>query len=364
MANQNEHLKNLTIKGYKTISNLDNFSLRDINIFIGANGAGKSNFIGIFKFLFNIYEERLQVYTAKSGGVDSFLHYGRKNTDKIEMEFDFENNSYSFVLSPTDDNKFLFEKERAVFHYKNTGDDIYDSLGSGHLEAKIQTSKSNKAPFVREVLSSWRIYHFHDTSDSAKVKGKCRVTDNIRLKPDGENLAAYLKLLKQDDENSYQSIVETIQVVAPFFNDFYFREDEYIQLEWLEIGNPDTPFIGKDLSDGTLRFILLATLLLQPAAKMPSTIIIDEPELGLHPYALRELASLIKRASDTTQLIIASQSVELISHFTPEDIVVTNRTKDGETTFDRLNSDELRPWLEDYTLGGLWTSNLISGTPK
>ncbi len=153
-------------------------------------------------------------------------------------------------------------------------------------------------------------------------------------------------------------------MVAPFFKDFVFRDKlENIELEWAEVKNPDKPFKAYMLSDGTLMFICLATLLLQPFNLMPDIILIDEPELGLHPYAINILSSLIQRASEKKQLIISSQSVELIDNFNSEDLVIINHEK-NRTVFNRLDNDKLDAWLEEYSLSELWKSNLLGGSKK
>lgn len=364
-------LSKLTIKGYKSIQNLENFELHNLNILLGANGAGKSNFISVFKLLANMYEQNLQLYIQKNGSADSLLHYGRKKTEKIGMEFYFENNGYEFSLIPTVDNRLIFEKEELCFigdyfNYSN-GYHVFPSstiIQSAHSEAILRKSTHKYAQYIKPAIESWRVYHFHDTSDTASVKQIHSVTDNLILKTDAANLAAFLIRLKKDHIESYQQIVKTIQLVAPFFADFVHRDDEpSIQLEWFEKGNLDTPFKAHVLSDGTLRFMCLATLLLQPFELMNDTILIDEPELGLHPYALVVLADLIKRAAEKKQLIISTQSVELINHFSANDIIVVDRVNDA-STFNRLDEEKLQDWLEDYTLGDLWKQNIIGGRPS
>jgi predicted ATPase len=104
----------------------------------------------------------------------------------------------------------------------------------------------------------------------------------------------------------------------------------------------------------------LTTALLQP--NPPSTIIIDEPELGLHPYAVEILAELIAATAKKTQLIISTQSPSLVDYFEPGNIVVVNR-KDGASVFNRLNKDALSSWLNDYSLGELWRKNIVTGGP-
>jgi predicted ATPase len=363
-------LSKLTIKGYKSIQNLENFELGNLNILLGANGAGKSNFISVFKFLENIYEENLQLYILTNGGVDALLHYGRKKTEKINIEFFFDTVEYKISLVPTIDNRLIFEKEELCFTGNATnklGNWITEYppiIESAHSETKLRKNTHQFVRYSKQAIIEWRVYHFHDTSDTAWVKRIHSVTDNLKLKTDAANLAAFLLRLKKQHPNSYQQIVNTIQLVAPFFHDFVHREnEESIQLEWFEKGNLDTPFKAHVLSDGTLRFMCLATLLLQPFELMNDTILIDEPELGLHPYALAVLADLIKRAAEKKQLIISTQSVELINHFSANDIIVVDRVNDA-STFKRLRESELKDWLEDYTLGDLWNQNIIGGRPS
>ena len=216
------------------------------------------------------------------------------------------------------------------------------------------------------MLRSWRQYHFHDTSEQAAVKQAHAVNDDLRLKTDAGNLAAYLALLRKDYPQAYEQIVATIRLVAPFFGDFVKRElarDDLIELEWTQRADPDTPYRASALSDGTLRFICLATLLLQPTHLQPDTVLIDEPELGLHPYAIGVLADMLKQVAEQKQVIVSTQSVELLNAFTPEDVVIVDRV-DAETTLRRLDSTSLAGWLEDYTpLGELWLRNVLGGRP-
>jgi predicted ATPase len=353
-------LSKLTIKGYKSIQNLENFELTNLNILLGANGAGKSNFISVFKLLANMYAQNLQLYVQKNGGIDALLYYGRKKTQEIRMEFyfDFGIDRYSFNLVSTIDNRFVFKKESFYF-------DNLEFIINTETESQLQNiSVQQYSKHIVSAIKNARVYHFHDTSDTALVKQSHSISDNLRLKTDAANLAAFLLKLKKRYPDNYNQIVKTIQLVAPFFSDFVNRENEgYIQLEWFEKGNLDTPFKAHVLSDGTLRFICLATLLLQPFELMNDTILIDEPELGLHPYALNVLASLIKRAAEQKQLIISTQSVELINHFSANDIIVVDRVNDA-STFKRLDEENLKDWLEDYTLGDLWKQNIIGGRPS
>ncbi|NPT33916.1 AAA family ATPase [Paraburkholderia xenovorans] len=357
----------LTIAGFKSIRELRDFELRNLNVLIGANGAGKSNFIGFFKLLAEMYERRLQLFVQQQGGSDTLLHFSRKLTDKIEGELNFgtDYDHYRFELVVTNDNRLIFTNEQYWLHSRGSLPGEVGLLGGNKDESDLKKlAAQQKSPLIDDILNSTRVYHFHDTGEKAKVKQPHALNDTLRLKVDGANLAAYLRMLKTEHAESYRQIVDTIRLVAPFFDDFVFRADpaSKIQLEWTERGDPDTPFTAHALSDGTLRFICLGTLLLQPWELMPATILIDEPELGLHPYAINLLADLLKRASEQKQLIVSTQSVELLDRLEPEDVIVVDR-KDNASTFHRLDAVQLQDWLDDYSLGDLWKQNVLGGRP-
>ena len=355
-------LKRLTIRGFKSIRSLEDFQLRSLNVLIGANGAGKSNFISLFRMLAELVERRLQLFVRDAGGPDALLFGTRKRTPQMDAEFYFDRNGYLLSLRAASD-LLVFAREATWFH----GDSAKrsHSLGTGHDETRLPEARHDTfAPYVRPAIAGWRVYHFHDTSDAAPVRQAQPMRDNLRLKPDGSNLAPFLRFLRRRHLKHYDRIVETVRLVAPFFGDFVYRGDpgERVELEWFEIGDPDTPFGPRQLSDGTLRFICLSVLLLQPTSLQPDTILLDEPELGLHPYALNVIAGLLKQASERRQVIVSTQSVELINALEPEDIVVVNR-KEGESVFERLSSENLADWLSEYSLGEIWKRSIIGGRP-
>ena len=357
-------VKSLTITGYKSIRELRNFQLTDLNVLIGANGAGKSNFIGLFRLLNEMYEQQLQVYVQTQGGPDALLHFGRNTTDKLHAEFYFSANGYKFDLIPTSDNRLIFGQEISWFKGVYFPGSKSAALGTGHDESKLKEAKDDYSPYVRPSISNWRVYHFHDTGEKARVKQRHAANDNLRLKMDAANLAAYLKMLNEKHAAHYQRIVDTIRLIAPFFGDFVHRpgDVEHVELEWTQKGKPDTPFKALHLSDGTLRFICLATLLLQPIQLLPDTILIDEPELGLHPYAIAVLADIFKQVSEQRQLIVSTQSVELVNELNPQDIIVVDQENDA-STFKRFTEEELAGWLEQYSMGELWKRNVLGGRP-
>jgi predicted ATPase len=365
-------LDTITVKGFKSIASIEMLKLGAINVLIGPNGSGKSNFIGVFSLLKAICEGQLQDYVARAGGAEKVLHFGSKVTQALEIDVIFSNQTgqYRINLEPTETDRLYpsFEKIQAGRARKSiflaTPDD--EARFPRRAEADISDPRNERpARFVLDHVESWRIYHFHDTSASSPLKKTADIHDNRFLRPDGSNLAAFLYFLKVKEETSYSLIRRTVQLVAPFFDDFLLEPQQLnpdkIRLEWRHVGT-DAYFDASSLSDGTLRFIGLATLFLQPVKFRPSVILVDEPELGLHPYAITMLASLIKQAATETQVIVSTQSSLLLDHFEPEDVLVTDLV-DGATQFTRLESARLATWLEDYSLGQLWEKNEIGGRP-
>lgn len=357
-------IDSISIKNYKSIKEIDNLQLTNLNILIGSNGAGKSNFISFFKMLNMIIEKKLKEY-SKTIGADNMLYFGVKTSSEIFGQVDFGRNKYNFTLKPKEDDSLFFETEATSYlSQRYSGYEPERVIARANDETKLFEC-STVCEYVRNALLSWRVYHFHDTSSTAKVKGSNTISSsaNKQLLPNAENLSAFLYYLKLKFPDSFFMIEETIKLIAPYFDRFILEPDIFdedrIRLEWQEVGN-DKLFTAHHLSDGTLRMICLITLLLQP--NPPDTIIIDEPELGLHPYAITVLASLMKSFAMDKQLIVSTQSVTLINHFEPQDIIVADKEK-GASTFRRLADNELKDWIEDYSLGEIWEKNIIGGTP-
>jgi len=358
----------ITLKGFKSIRNLPDFCLRNLNILIGANGAGKSNFVSFFAFLREAIQGRLNHYVGKKGGADNHLFMGPKITEQIHAHLHFRPLGYEFRLEPTVENSFVFADERTEFDRLGDGTQASRSIGQGHRESVLKNRAADgadpKSRSIMDSISSWVVYHFHDTSDAAPMRRFCSVRDFEYLRPDAANLAVFLLFLDQKHPTAYDRIRDTVRLAAPFFDDFVLRPKEangdlMLQLEWTQ-RDSDYPFHVNQLSDGTLRFIALTTALLQP--EPPATMLFDEPELGLHPYALNLFAGLLKKAATKTQIIVSTQSAPLLDNFEAEDIIVVER-HNGESTFKRLASADLAEWRKDYSLGELWQKNVIGGRP-
>jgi predicted ATPase len=362
----------ISVKGFKSIASAK-VELKPINVIIGPNGSGKSNFIGVFSFLHEVREGRLNDYVRKAGGAEQLLYFGSKVTEEIRIRISFrqEVNQYELTLKPTTDDSlypadegvYFWDKERYL--QRGPYQEYLSSRENGREAGISDPSLKKTANWVRTRLGRWRLYHVHDTSANSPLRKTAKLNDNRFLRPDGSNLPAFLYLLQQKHSTAYSLIRRTVQSVAPFFDDFQLNPDplneEAIRLTWKH-KNSDQYFGASSLSDGTLRFIALATLFLQPGTFRPSVILVDEPELGLHPYAITMLASLVKQASQETQVILSTQSPLLLDHFQPEDVLVADRV-DGRTQFTRLDLSRLETWLETYSLGQLWEKNELGGRP-
>jgi predicted ATPase len=364
-------IRKMTLKGYKSIRLLEDFELTEVNVLIGANGCGKSNFVSFFHLLRELVEERLEKAVNKAGGADKQLYLGPKVTEKIEARLEFGANGYVFTLEPTVDNRLIFGDERIVYH-ADPGmhtTSVDKSIGVGHSESKLQAHakhgyNSAIAQYIYAAVSSWTVYHVHDTSETSKMRRSCSVDDNERLRHDTGNLAAFLYRLQNEQEKTYKQIIATVKQVAPIFKEFRFRtkkekDGEVVQLDWRQEGS-DYTFHPSQLSDGTIRFIALATALLQP--NPPATVLIDEPELGLHPFALEIMAGLVKAASLRCQLVLSTQSSPFLDYFEPANVVVVS-CKAGGSEFQRLDAAKLEAWRASYTLGEIWEKNVVGGGP-
>ena len=353
-------LRKVKIEGFKSIASAD-VPLGDLNVVVGANGSGKSNLIGVFRLLERVLSRNLETYVA--GEPDRLLHHGRKVTPALGLKLTFERYTYSFKLAAAQSAlHFDFESIEVPTPHSLDGSNF-----TGHQESKFDIIANDHRKYLPKsafaAIRNLTVHHFHDTSESAAMKRASALHDNRFLRPDAANLAACLYLLQEKHEVAFRQVEEHVRLVAPYFDRFILApsrlNENTIKLEWRQKGS-DAYFDGYSLSDGTLRFICLATLLLQPAP--PALILLDEPELGLHPYAIHILAELLEAASKRSQVLLATQSVTLLNQFAPADVLVAEN-EGGSTRFRRLDEVGLASWLAEFSLGELWEKNVLGGRP-
>jgi predicted ATPase len=365
MNTQHSHITNIEIKGFKSIdSEGQNIPLEKINVLIGANGVGKSNLISFFEMLNAISQNKFQNYIRKIGGANSLLHYGAKFTSEITVNIDFIENdrqrNYRVNFAKDIEDSLFFEEEGYIRIDEN---DRFS--GSNIKEATVNEMYKAQRNTDVNILPDFNIFQFNDTSPESKIRGFVYINDGRKLHSDGGNLAAFLYTLKNQKDNVkyYQRIVGYIKMVMPQFNDFELLPDainpKNIMLNWHD-NESEYLFGPHQISDGSLRFMALATLLLQPPSTLPALIVIDEPELGLHPAAISLLAAMVKIASQHSQIIIATQSTTLIDEFEAKDIIVVER-ENKKSIFKRLNIAEMDEWLKRYSLSEIWEKNIIGG---
>ena len=376
-------VERVAVRGFKSVRDTE-IEIAPINLLIGAPGSGKSNFIGAFKFLRTLRSGLLQNTVRKHGGADKFLHFGSKITPKMSFEIWFrqgENLSDGYEVTLAADSRDSLYVSEEVAHIRNgSGDPIQYIAGRPSDGREASISETNPAPdsiwfnpeiesgtpkYVARGLDSFRPYHFHDTGFHSPMKKTTEVRLDRHLLPDGSNLAAFLYRLREEHRRSYNLIKHVIWLVAPFFQDFHLeprgKDGEFIILEWRH-ANSDDVWDAASLSDGALRFMALAALLLQPKELIAPTILLDGPEQGLHPDAVSMLAEMVHRASAYSRVILATQSQRLVNEFQPEHVIVANRVN-GATELCRLNADALAEWLSRYSLGDLWEMNEFEGNP-
>jgi predicted ATPase len=365
-------LKNVMIRGYKSIA-FDTpveLSLDAVNILLGANGAGKSNIISFFKMLSYMMSKSFARYVEMAGAANSILHYGAKRTPFLEGNLTFSNDenskdTYHFKLTSAAPDRLIITEETVQWVRKGESKPYNVVLESNFRESSLSGNNDKVAKSIYWMLSCCKVYQFHDSSSEGPLRQACPVETSDYLQAFGNNLPSFLLFLREHYMDSYNRIVSYVRDVVPQFQDFYLKPvGNVISLRWTDCSATDYVFNAHQFSDGSIRFIALATLLLQPEETMPNVIIIDEPELGLHPYAITQLAQMIKDAANHSQVIVASQSKDLVDHFDIDNIsVVEMNEKDLCTTVKTLDKDEYKLWLEHYTVSELWDKNIIGGRP-
>jgi predicted ATPase len=376
-----ERISRIKIEGFRSIRSAD-IELGDLTVLIGANGSGKSNLLGFLEMLQYIATGKLALYVRNRRGANRILHFGSEKTPQLRGELSFQSNGkfrYVFVLEAVASDGLAFESEALLgeteeFIVRHGPVRLDDIPHGGYLESsELASAHFGASESVRALLSNLftnlGIFHFHNTSNLAPIRSLQELTEDRRLLPNGGNLAVILLVVSKRFPGHYARIIDEMRGVMPGFHDFVLepslaRDERQVELRW--ISKYSTAVLGPDqMSDGSLRAAALVTLLLQPQELMPSVIVIDEPELGLHPASVSQIAGLVVEASVQRQVIVSTQSPQFLAQFEPEQVIVIEN-EDGESTFRRLESDVLASWLEEFNhdLGLLFEMNVTGGAPR
>lgn len=379
--NKRSKLQEIFLSGFKSFSTEgQNIPIGDITVLLGPNGAGKSNFVSFFTMLNYMTTGALQTYIGENGFADSFLYYGSKNTTRINANLVFsskeDKDDYKFSLAHATGDNLIFTEETITYSKEDNLKPFVIELDPGSKESGLfentknaNTKEAEVSKVLYNLLRRCQVFQFHDTSRNANIRKPSYIHDNRYLRSDAGNLAAFLYVLKNksDGEKYYNRIIRNIQQIMPQFNDFDLHpsalNENYIILNWKE-KKSDFLFGPHQISDGTLRFMAMATLLLQPSETLPNVVILDEPELGLHPTAISALSEMVNRASQQCQVILATQSTRLVDEFLPENVLVVERDPTThKSVFKKLNKEKLNEWLTEYSMSELWEKNVVGGKP-
>ena len=370
-------IDSIRIKGFRSLADIEIGRMAKSAVLIGANGSGKSNFIRFFEMMsWMLRSRQLGEFVQRQGGAEDQLFGGSKLSPRMDATVTMRTvqgwNDYRFALAHAHPDRFIFTDE--AFRFRREGfhtEPHWQALGSGHTEAKIVEAAQSSEPIdfnpitarvLVNLLRSCSVYQFHDTSDGSNFKQRWDAEDNSYLRSHGGNLAAILLRLEREDIHRFEMICRHVGRVLPVFDRFQIEESYgKVFLRW-KAKWTDKTFGAHLTSDGSLRFFALTTLLNLPPEMLPDVLLLDEPELGLHPSAVALVGDMIKALSNERQVIVATQSPLLVDTFSLGEIIVLE-LRDGRTEVLQLDQDEYQHWLAEYTTGELWQKNLLGGRP-
>ena len=371
-------IESVRIQGFRSLADIELLEMPKATVLIGANGSGKSNILRFLDMLHHMLRYRqLGRYVEREGGADDQLYAGSGITPLMEAEIILRSGSeqtgYRFGLAHAHPDHFFFDHEAFSCNYESLCQKHHwRHLGTGQREASIagmaRSAKTSgpEANALRTIVDSFRhraLYQFHDTSGRSNIKRRWDKDDNNRLLPHGGNLAAVLYRLEWEDYRRYEYICRQIARILPGFDRFAIEESAgKVSLRW-QSKWADRTFGAHLTSDGSLRLFALVTLLNLPPEMLPEIVLLDEPELGLHPAAIAIVGGMISSLSVERQVIVATQSPLLVDGFNLDQIFVLDMEY-GETQCRKLDSGSYQVWLDDgYSPGELWRKNLFGGRP-
>ncbi|MCB9520291.1 MAG: AAA family ATPase [Myxococcales bacterium] len=364
-------LRDIQITGFGSLADV-RLQPGRLTVLIGPNGSGKSNLLRALRMVPLMRTGSLQRFVGEAGGASSLLHYGPKRTQAITVLLEFaqgeRRNTYEARLGFAAGDKLMYLDESVAFQPMPAAETRVTSLGAGHWESELRSAKAGDvtARTVNYWISQLTFFHFHDTSMASALRTHARAEDDQFLRSDGSNLATYLRRMQQSEEDAdrkaWRRINQLVSRIAPAVKELAPTpvNGNAVRLDWID--DQDERFGAHQLSDGTLRAIALITALAQPTAQLPKFMSIDEPELGLHPAAIRLLAELARSVSRHTQVLFATQSTAFLDHFEPGEVVVVDR-ESGASTLTRPDAGELAAWVEDYSLSEVFDKGVIGGRP-
>lgn len=378
----------ITIEGYRRLFNVQ-IDMRDrpLTVMIGANGVGKTSLLEIFSLLAASANAQLANKISELGGLPDIVTRDRANSIAIslsmsvpgyapldyQLEVALKGFTYEIALETLtqQNNRHALEPFKHIdsrgldVKYFSTEDQklLRPNWDHNPLETSLaQVPKMYQEPEnIRNRLASCTFYGALNVAPKSPVRLPQSMRPTSLPGANGEDLVSCLYYLRETDPERFEIIEDTLAATFPDFERLGFPPVAAgtITMTWKD-KNFSKPIYMHQLSEGTLRFIWLITLLQSPG--LTAVTLIDEPEVSLHPELLRLLADMMREASQKTQLIVATHSDRLIRFLKPEEVLVCD-AEDGLTTMRWGDSFNLEHWLEEYSLDQVWAMNLMGGRP-
>jgi predicted ATPase len=383
----------IQVQGFRRLRDF-HLRLEPLNVMIGANGSGKTSLLEVFSLLAASASGGLKETIHNLGGVNLNLTASEYSDTSAaeEMRFGLEKSvpgnaplKYSVSLRQAGAN-YQIPNESFTQHQDVTKPGPHKHFDAGYGDVRYydpaarklvipawehdpqesalsQVPKMYQAPEdFRKTLASSTHYHGLDVGSRAPVRLPQPMREAKLPGRDGEDLVSCLYWMREAGPDRFETIQDTIRAAFPGFERLNFPPVAAgtLALTWKEKGMKH-PFFMHQLSEGTLRFLWLVTLLYSPG--LTGVTMIDEPEVSLHPELLSILADCLREASQRTQLIIATHADRLVRFLSPGDVVVMDVQEDGTTRATRAIDLNLDAWLDDYTLDQVWQHGTLGGRP-
>ncbi|TVR94571.1 MAG: DUF2813 domain-containing protein, partial [Spirochaetaceae bacterium] len=360
------------ISGFRRMLDVD-LRIRPLMVLIGANGVGKTSFLDAFSLLSASASETLNSTISDLGGLTSLLTRGKSEDVSFLVDMEIPGHEpleYTLTLTSKGAGYSISAEvlsqrregyEHPFKHIESTENDIrYYEIDEGKLlrpdwqHNPLETSLSQVPKMFRQpeelrrILATATQYHVLDVGPRAPVKMPQPMKPATLPGPQGEDLVPYLYYLRESERNRFDVIIDTLRTAFPDFEELNFPPVSagVLAMTWKD-RNFEKPLYMNELSEGTLRFLWLVSLLQSPNLSMVT--MIDEPEVSLHPELLELLSDLMREAATRTQLIVATHSDRLVRFMRPEEVVVMDVGDDGSTTATWADSLDLDRWLAEYS---------------
>lgn len=377
-------INRMKISGFRRLASVD-MQVRPFMVLIGANGVGKTSFLDAFALLSASASGNLNASLSRFGGVASLLTRGQSEELSFLVDMSVPGHQpleYELCLKPTGTGytitRELLSQERDGYegpfkHIDSSGDDIryYETEENrlvrpawehNPLETSLsQVPKMFRQPEeLRRLLATATQYHVLDVGPRAPIKMPQPMKPAMLPGPDGEDLVPYLYYLRESERERFDIIMDTLRAAFLDFEELNFPPVAagMLAMTWKD-GKLGKPIYMNELSEGTLRFLWLVSLLQSPY--LSTVTMIDEPEVSLHPELLSLLADVMREASKRTQLIVATHSDRLIRFLGPSEVVVMDMDEDGCATAAWADTLDLDQWLADYSLDEVWRMGRMGG---